>query len=78
MAKIELRLSSLADKVTGKHQVLLRIFDGRSIDFRSKSGIYISSSHFRYFINREKSRKNGITIPDRVVSATIDEAKKKG
>ena len=76
MATIEKRLSSKIDE-NGKCQILIRFFHGK-VNQREKSGIYILPKHFRYFVNRDAARKEGVKIPEKVTSVTKDEAVKLG
>lgn len=43
-----------------------------------KSGLFVEPRHFRYFVNRNASKKQGVVIPDKVTSVPKDEAKAKG
>ena len=78
MSNFDLKLSSRIDETTQRSEILLRFHCGRNVDFRVKSGLYVQQSHFRYFVNREATKKSGIEISDKVVSATKEDAKKKG
>ena len=78
MSNFDLKLSSRIDETTQRSEILLRFHCGRNVDFRVKSGLYVQQSHFRYFVNREATKKSGIEISDKVVSATREDAKKKG
>lgn len=78
MSNFDLKLSSRIDETTQRSEILLRFHCGRNVDFRVKSGLYVHQSHFRYFVNREATKKSGIEISDKVVSATKEDAKKKG
>ena len=78
MTNFDLKLSSRIDETTQRSEILLRFHCGRNVDFRVKSGIYIQQNHFRYFVNKEATKKMGVHVPDKVVSATKEEAKKKG
>ena len=78
MSNFDLKLSSRIDETTQRSEILLRFHCGRNVDFRVKSGLYVQQSHFRYFVNREATKKSGIEISDKVISATKEDAKKKG
>ena len=78
MANIDLKLSSKEDKVTHRSEILIRFYQGQKIDYRVKSGLLVEPRHFRYFVNRNASKKQGVVIPDKVLSVTKEEAKSKG
>lgn len=78
MSNFDLKLSSRIDETTQRSEILLRFHCGRNVDFRVKSGLYVQQSHFRYFVNREATKKSGIEISDKVISATKEDAKNKG
>lgn len=78
MATIDLKLSSKKDKISGKSEILLRFHQGKDMDFRVKTNIYILPKHFRYYINRSASIKAGAKVPDKANLATKEEAKAKG
>lgn len=78
MANIDLKLSSKEDKVTHRSEILIRFYQGQNIDYRVKSGLFVEPRHFRYFVNRNASKKQGVVIPDKVTSVTKEEAKAKG
>ena len=78
MTNFDLKLSSRIDETTQRSEILLRFHCGRNVDFRVKSGIYIQQNHFRYFVNKEATKKMGVPVLDKVVSATKEEAKEKG
>ncbi len=78
MASIELSLSSKEDKVTHRSEILIRFVPFRGANLRVKSGLFITPKHFRYFINRTKTMKNGVDVPEKVLSVNKEEAAKKG
>ena len=78
MANIDLKLSSKEDKITHRSEILIRFYQGQKIDFRVKTGLFIQSRHFRYFVNRTATKKQGVDIPDKITSVCKDEAKAKG
>lgn len=78
MASIELSISSKEDKVTHRSEILIRFVPFRGANLRVKSGLFISPKHFRYFINRTKTLKTGIAVPEKVLSINKEEAAKKG
>ena len=41
MATIELSLSAVKNKTTGRQQIRIRFYHGKSIDQRAKTGIFI-------------------------------------
>lgn len=73
-----MKLSAKVDKVTQRSEILIRFYQGQNIDFRIRSGIFISPKHFRYFINRAATHKLGISVPDKILSVCKDEAQAKG
>lgn len=78
MAQIELRLSAKTDKITGLNEVLVRFYEGSKFNLRSKTGIFVSTKHFEFYINREATEKKGIKIKTKDITATRSEAEKKG
>ena len=78
MANIDLKLSSKEEKITHRSEILIRFYQGQKIDFRVKTGLFIQSRHFRYFVNRTATKKQGVDIPDKITSVCKDEAKAKG
>lgn len=78
MATIELSLSTKEDKVTHRSEVLIRFVPFRGMFLRTKSGIFIQPRHFRYFVNRTSTQKNGIVVPENVISVSKQEAEKRG
>ena len=78
MAVIELRLSQKVQKETGRSEILIRMFEGSSLNVRAKSGIYVSPEHFEYFIDRKKTVLMGVNVPDKAVTATMKDALKNG
>ena len=78
MANIDLKLSSKEDKITHRSEILIRFYQGQKIDFRVKTGLFIQPRHFRYFVNRAATKKQGVDIPDKITSVCKDEAKAKG
>ena len=67
MANIDLKLSSKEDKVTHRSEILIRFYQGQKIDYRVKSGLFVEPRHFRYFVNRNASKKQGVVVPDKRV-----------
>lgn len=78
MANIDLKLSSKEDKITHRSEILIRFYQGQKIDFRVKTGLFIQPRHFKYFVNRAATKKQGVNIPDKITSVCKDEAKAKG
>lgn len=74
MATIELRLSAKVQKETGRSEILIRLFQGSKINLRAKTGVYVSPSHFEFFIDRENTQAK---VPANVTTATKEEADKK-
>ena len=66
MANIDLKLSSKEDKVTHRCEILIRFYQGQKIDYRVKSSLFVEPRHFRYFVNRNASKKQGVVVPDKV------------
>lgn len=77
MAKTELRLSSKISKETGMSEVLVRFFHS-GIDLYSKTGVFVNPDFFEYFIDREKTEKMGVGVPDKIITATRTKADKCG
>ena len=77
MAKTELRLSSKISKETGMSEVLVRFFHS-GIDLYSKTGVFVNPDFFEYFIDREKTEKMGVSVPDKIMTATRTKADKCG
>lgn len=77
MAKIDLNLSKKTNDAQ-LSEVLIRFAPCRGLNLRAKSGCWVSPKHFRYFIDREASRKAGVDVPDKLNSATVEEAKEHG
>lgn len=77
MATIELRLSSKVNKDNGKTEVLVRYFNGKQFNLRAKTEVYINPRFFEYYINTKATKALGVTIPDKVTTATLEEAVKK-
>jgi len=78
MAKIELRLSSKVNKDNGKTEILVRFFNGKQFNLRAKTEVYINPRFFEYYINTKATKALGVTIPDKVTTATQAEALKEG
>lgn len=78
MANIDLKLSSKEDKITHRSEILIRFYQGQKIDFRVKTGLFIQPRHFRCFVNRAATKKQGVDIPDKITFVCKDEAKAKG
>lgn len=74
MANIDLKLSSKEDKITHRSEILIRFYQGQKIDFRVKTGLFIQPRHFKYFVNRAATKKQGVDIPDKITSVCKDEA----
>lgn len=77
MAKIDFNLSKKTNDAQ-LSEVLIRFVPCRGLNLRAKSGVWISPKHFRYFVDREATKKAGISIPDKVTSVTVEEAKEHG
>ena len=77
MAKIELRLSGKTES-DGTSQILIRFFQGKVFDLYAKSGVFIYSKYFEYYINRSKTAEVGISVPDNVVRVTAEKGFKCG
>lgn len=75
---IELRLSERLNKENGKSELLMRLFHGRGINLRGRTGIYISPDFFEFFIDRGRTENAHVKIPTNKLSATKEEAEKKG
>ena len=77
MAKTELRLSSKISKETGMGEVLVRFFHS-GIDLYSKTGVFVNPDFFEYYIDREKTERIGVSVPDKIITATRTKAEKCG
>lgn len=78
MATIQFKLSVKENKESGKHEILIRFFNGKVFNVQSGSGIYVSEKHFEHEINRKACEKAGIRVPSKMITITSDEAEKKG
>ena len=76
MAQIELRISSKVQKETGMCEVLIRFFQGSKFNLRAKSGVFVSSEYFEYYIDRPKTESLGVKVPGNLLTITEDKAKK--
>ena len=76
MAKIDLSLSKKIQKETGKAEVLIRFFNGKAFNLRCKSGVFVNLDYFEFYIDRTKTLKLGVKVPDNRVTATATEAEK--
>ena len=57
---------------------MVRFFQGNSFDLYAPSEIFISPDYFEYYINREKTEKNGVKVPGNIITASKDKADKSG
>ena len=78
MAKIELRLSSKVQTETGRQEVIIRFHEGKRFSLNAKTGIYVSSDYFEYFIDRAKTEANNVSVPSKLVTITQKKAESKG
>ena len=78
MAQIELRISSKVQKVTGRSEIMIRFFQGSTFDLYAPSEIFINPEYFEYYVNREKTEKNGVRVQGNIITASNDKAKKSG
>lgn len=78
MAQLELRLSSKIQKDTRRSEVLIRLYQGSKFDVYGKSEIFVTPNHFEYYVNRTLTEKAGIHVPSKTITATQEEATKKG
>ena len=77
MASITLRLSSKADPVTGRREILIRLTGGRGLGFYAKSEIYVNPDYFEYYVDRRKTEELGVRIPPNTITATEANAAKR-
>lgn len=77
MATIELKLSSKEQEGTGRREVLIRFFHGRN-NMRAKSEVFVHPDFFEYYIDRKKTEKFGVRVPDNLVTTTKAKAAKAG
>lgn len=75
MATIEYRLSTKV-RQDGRAEIMVRFFHGRGINQSTGTEIFASPEFFEYYIDKEKSEKQGIRVPAKTETATIDEAEK--
>lgn len=78
MAQIELRISNKIQKVTGRSEIMVRFFQGTSFDLYAPSEVFISPEYFEYYVNREKTEKNGVKVPGNIITVSKDKAEKSG
>ncbi len=78
MAKIELRLSSKVQTETGRQEVIIRFHEGKRFSLNAKTGIYVSSDYFEYYIDRAKTGANNVSVPSKLVTITQKKAESKG
>lgn len=60
----------------GRAEIMVRFFHGRGINQSTGTEIFASPEFFEYYIDKEKSEKQGIRVPAKTETATIDEAEK--
>ena len=77
MAKIEFRLSRKESKETGMCEILVRFFS-TGIDVYSKTGVFVKPDFFEYNIDRKKTAKANVVIPENQTTATTAKAMKHG
>lgn len=77
MAQIEIRLSQKVNKITGRSEILLRLYQGKKYDLYAKTGIFILPRYFEYYINFKKTEANGIEVPSRCITMNREEAAKR-
>ena len=70
MAQIELKLSARVQKETGMREVMIRFVQGWKFNARAKSGIFVSPDYFEYFIDRTKTEKAGVKVPNSLITIT--------
>lgn len=78
MAQIETRLSQKVNKETGRAEILLRLYQGKKYDLYAKTSLFVMPRYFEYYINKSKTAKNGVSVPDKTITVTREEATKKG
>ncbi len=52
--------------------------NGKQVNLRAKTGVFVSPSHFEYYVNRARTEAAGVKVPARVTTATAAEAASKG
>ncbi len=77
MAQIELKLSARVQKETGMREVMIRFVQGWKFNARAKSGIFVSPDYFEYYIDRAKTEKAGIKVPNSLMTITAERADQK-
>ncbi len=78
MAQVEFNLSRKIQKDTGRAEILIKFYNGSQFCLRAKSEVYVNPDYFEYYVDRSKSIKSGIHIPDKVITSTIAKAEKYG
>ena len=78
MAKIELRLSSKVQSETGRQEVIIRFHEGKHFNLNAKTGFYVSSDFFEWYIDRAKTEALNISVPPKLVTITKKKAESKG
>ena len=78
MAQVELSLSRKIQKDTGRAEILIKFYNGSKFCLRAKSDVYVNPDYFEYYVDRSKSIKSGVRIPDKVITSTIAKAEKYG
>lgn len=78
MAQVEFSLSRKIQKDTGRAEILIKFYNGSQFCLRAKSEVYVNPDYFVYYIDRSKSRKLGVVVPDKVITSTIADAEKYG
>jgi len=76
--QIEFSLSRKTDKVTGKAEILIKFYSGSQFCLRAKSGVFVNPDYFEYYIDRSKTKKSGVRVPDNLITSTIAKAEKCG
>lgn len=74
---IQIKLSTKAQKESGKHEILLRLIHDK-INLRCKTSIYIDPKYFEYYIDRAKTEKAGTHLSTSAMTSTKENAEKEG
>lgn len=71
-------MSSRRQKTTGRYEILVRMFHGKNVNLRAKSGWYCSDSFFEYYIDIKKTLGMGVSIAGNALTATKEKAAQMG
>ena len=78
MAQVDLSLSRKIQKDSGRAEILIKFYNGSQFCLRAKSGVFVNPDFFKYYIDRGKTSKLGVIVPDNTDKATTAKAEKCG